>query len=101
MRIHDTRIRKKMITDAAIAIAMEHGHHKITRDRIAERANCSAGLVSYFFSPMKKFRQNILQYGIQNEIVPIIAHAIITGDLKKKTVSEKLKRKAANYLVNL
>jgi AcrR family transcriptional regulator len=89
------RLRKSEILSAALMLAERHGLHAITRDQIANSADCSTGIVNFHFGTMKQLRRAIVGEAIRVKNLRVIAQALVMGDSRANGIPDELKRAAA------
>jgi AcrR family transcriptional regulator len=70
-------IRRDQILAAALVLAERDGYHNITRDAIAERASCSTGLVTRYFSTMLQLKRAVMRAAVKQEIVRVVAQGMV------------------------
>jgi hypothetical protein len=90
-------IRRELVLKAAIEAARKPGGWaRLTRQIIAEHADCSEGLVSRYLGDMPDARKAIMRYAIKHEMTEIIAQSIVAHDgyAVKKWLPEALKQKS-------
>jgi AcrR family transcriptional regulator len=92
-------MRKTIILAAAVKIAETEGLMNITREGIAELAECSTGLVNFYFGTMVNLRRAIVGAAIHSENLAIIAQALAAGDKRAQRAPDNLKRKALETLM--
>jgi DNA-binding transcriptional regulator YbjK len=93
-------LRKQYILAVAVEMAIANGYNKITRDKIAEAAGVSMGLVSRYFGTMQQLRRFIIRTAIHEHIPEIIAQGLANGDDHAKKAPDDLKAKAINLISN-
>jgi AcrR family transcriptional regulator len=91
--------RKQRILAAAIAEAKQHGYSNVTRDAIAQRADCAAGLVSFYFGTMPQMKRTIMSEAIRTRELRIVAQGIADGHPKAKRAPLELRRAAIATLM--
>lgn len=91
--------RSAQILQAAITEARcPGGWGTLTRQRIAQSAGCSEGLVSRYLGDMLEVRYWVMKEAVRGEILEIIAQAFVRdGDIYG--VPRKLQRKALESLL--
>lgn len=89
---------KPQILAAAIRLAKERGYRRVRRDDVAKAAQCGTGTVNFHFDNIETLRQAILAHAIENEVVEIIAEAMIYRDPIVASIPDALKKKAARAL---
>ncbi len=76
----DAELRRLDILEAAAQVAIEHGYRQITQAQIAEKADISAGLITYHFSSMAKLRKKLMVWAVQEKNLTIIAQGLAMHD---------------------
>lgn len=87
-------LRKDHILNIAVTMAKVSGYNKITRDKIAESAGVSMGLVTRYFGTMVQLRRDIVRMAVRNEILEVVAQAVISNDPHVKKIDADLKERA-------
>ena len=93
-------LRKDHILTVAVGMAKTEGYNKITRDKIAEGAGVSMGLVTRYFGTMNHLKTAIMRRAIKQGIAEIIAQGLANGDDHAKKAPAELKAEAATLLAN-
>jgi len=93
-------LRKAHILNVAVSMAMVAGYNKITRDKIAEGAGVSMGLVTRYFGTMGQLKTAIMRRAVKQGIAEIIAQGLANGDDHAKRAPAELKAEAATLLAN-
>lgn len=93
-------LRKDHILTVAVGMAKEDGYTKVTRDKIAEGAGVSMGLVTRYFGTMNQLKTAIMRRAIKQGIAEIIAQGLANGDDHAKKAPAELKAEAAALLAN-
>ena len=93
-------LRKDHILTVAVGMAKTEGYNKITRDKIAEGAGVSMGLVTRYFGTMNQLKTAIMRRAIKQGIAEIIAQGLANGDDHAKKAPAELKAEAATLLAN-
>lgn len=94
--------RRETILKAAVLIAEKPGGWaKLTRQAIAEAANCSEGLVSRYLGNMAKARALIMKFAVRTENIEIIVQSLAAHDgyAVKKWLPVTLHRRAVQSLL--
>lgn len=92
-------VRREQVLAVAIDIAIKHGYNAVTRERVAEQASISTGLVSRVFNTMDQLRRAVMRAAIHREILPIVAAGIGCNCRIAHGASEQLKHDAMNWLI--
>lgn len=95
-------IRRELVLRAAIEAARKPGGWaKLTRQIIAEHAECSEGLVSRYLGDMPVARRHIMRVAIKDEILEIIIQSVAAHDgyAVKKWLPAALKQRAIASLL--
>ena len=87
-------LRKDHILTVAVGMAKTEGYNKITRDKIAESAGVSMGLVTRYFGTMVQLRRDIVRMAVRNEVLEVVAQAVISNDPHVKKIDTDLKERA-------
>lgn len=93
-------LRKDHILTVAVGMAKTEGYNKITRDKIAESAGVSMGLVTRYFGTMNQLKTAVMRRAIKQGIAEIIAQGLANGDDHAKKAPAELKAEAATLLAN-
>ena len=93
-------LRKDNILNVAVAMAKVSAYNKLTRDKIAEGAGVSTGLVTSYFGTMGQLKTAIMRRAVKQGIAGIIAQGLANGDDHAKNAPAELKAEAATLLAN-
>ena len=93
-------LRKDHILNIAVLLSKEVGYTRITRDRVAEAAGVSVGLVTRYFGTMGQLKTAIMRRAIKQGITEVIAQGLANGDEHAKKADPQLKEKAIKLLAN-
>ena len=94
---YKSEVRSELLFIAAMEVARKPGGWcKLTRQRIAQHAGVSEGLVSHSLGNMETIKRDIVKAAIKAEIVEIIVQSLVANDgyVNKKWLPAALKRKA-------
>ncbi len=92
--------RRQEILDAAMKVAgLPGGWSKLTREAVANEAQCADGLVSKYFGTMVTFRRTIMRQAIKASSLSIVAQGLAASDVYAQKADADLKRKALDTLV--
>lgn len=94
--------RSEQVLQAAIDVARKPGGWGLlTRQRIAQSAGCSEGLVSRYLGDMDEVRYWIMKEAVRQELLEIIVQSLVAADgyAVKKWLPAKLKRKALESIL--
>ena len=67
---------KQKMMQAATAIAERHGVAAVTRNAIADKAECAMSAVSYHYGDVKKIHRAVVQAAIDNKNLTVLGWAI-------------------------
>lgn len=95
----DKDVRKADILEHALAEAAAVGWAAMTRDGIAARAGCSAGLVSSYFGTMLELRRSVMRAAIKQGKLSILAAGLASGDANAAKAPDDLKQQALATLL--
>lgn len=90
--------RRAAILSAAVDLAVREGYRALTRDKVAEEAQTSTGLVSRYFYHMDLLRAAVLDEAVKRHDVRLVTEGLACGDLSIHTVPRKLRIRAAMSL---
>lgn len=93
-------LRKDHILNVAVKMATVSGYNKITRDKVAEGAGVSMGLVTRYFGTMGQLKNAIMRRAVKQGLAEIIAQGLANGDDHAKKAPAELKAEAATLLAN-
>ena len=94
--------RRQLIIEAFITVAKRKHYNAVRRADVAFAAGVSEGLVTrYFNQSMQNLREQAVAYAVENEVVPIIAQALVVGDIKAGDLSSYLAISVVNYVKGL
>lgn len=93
--------RKTQILAAAMVEAKQHGYTNVTREQIAQRAECASGLVSFYFGTMVDLKRAIMSEAIRTRELRIVAQGIADGHPKAKRAPEELRHAALKHLMGV
>lgn len=98
IRHDDTSIRVAEILQAAMKLSEKYGYTHVTREQVAQSANCSVGLVSRHMGTMENLRRSIVSAAIANENLVILAQALVNNHPKALRAPQELRHRAALML---
>lgn len=90
--------RKLHILACAMTEAKQRGYANVTREAIAQRAECAAGLVSFYFGTMKELKRAIMSEAIRSRDLRIIAQGVADGHPKAMRAPLELRQAAIDTL---
>ena len=91
--------RKQEIVEAALRIAEEVGLCGVTRDEVADRAGCSAGLVNHYFGTMSQLQRATIGEAVRVRNLTVLAQGLVMGHPKARNAPEEMRRAAADSIV--
>lgn len=86
--------KKLIILKAATRLAKKTSYEELVRDEIANEANVSFGLVTYYFGSMDNLKNCVVQYAIMKLDLKLIGQAIVNKHPLVKNLNSELKRSA-------
>lgn len=86
--------REAAILKAAMETAEEVGYQWVTRDAIALRANCSAGLVNRYFGTMVELKRKVMREAVRVGNLKLIAEGLADRNPHAMKASPELKARA-------
>lgn len=97
-KYRDASIRRAEIMRAALRLATETSYVTVTREAIANRAECSNALVSAHCGTMQQLRRAIMGEAIRTRNLTVIAQGLSAKDPRALGLDDELKREAAATL---
>jgi len=76
----DPKQRRAHILDTAVRTALEVGYLSMSREAIAERAQCSPALVSKYLGTMSNLRRAVMRQAVQAGHRSIITDGVAAKD---------------------
>lgn len=76
----DPKQRRAHILDTAVRTALEVGYLSMSREAIAERAQCSPALVSKYLGTMTELRRAVMRAAIAQGHSTIVADGVAARD---------------------
>lgn len=90
-------LRRQHILETAVKLAKEHGYDRLTRDRVAEAAGVSPGLIGQYFT-MTTLRFEMMRYAVRHEVLEIVAQGLAARDNLAVNAPKELKNRAVSTL---
>jgi len=91
------RERIEQLELAAYHVALKHGLEHVTRDAVADQANCSTGLVSTYLTPWE-LKVGALRVAVTREDMRLLGHLLIAPYRSHIPLPESLKTKIIAHL---
>lgn len=91
-------VRHDQILTAALKLAAKTHYSRITRDGIAERAKCSTGLITKYFTTMPQLKRAVMRAAVKQGFVPVIAQGIADRDRHALKATGKVRKEALALL---
>lgn len=91
-------VRTTEILLAGVNEAEEKGFQTLTVWDVAERAECSRGLVHNYFKNLETLKTAVMEYAIQSKNLIVLAQGLASGDVTARGAPPDLKKAAANTL---
>lgn len=92
-------VRKGIILDAAVELALTDGLCAVRLIPVAERAGVTNGLVSHYFGTVKQLHRAVVRHAIHNEVLGVVAQALAVGDAEARKAPDELKQRALASLL--
>src|SRR5574340_1004797 len=86
--------RRRSIVEAALAEAESHGYAHVTREQIAQRAQCAPSLVTLHLGTMVELRRAVMSEAVRARNLRVIAQGIVDDQPKVKRLDDDVKRAA-------
>lgn len=90
--------RREQLLKIALDLAVVHGYQWITRQQIAEVAQCSEALVSHAFGTMIKLKRAVMREAVRLGTVEVIAQGLAEKSPYAQAAPDEMKRRAAQLL---
>ena len=92
-------VRSNQILSAAVRVVRDMGWEGLTRDRVAEEAECAVGTINNIYGTMDDLRDavmteaiNIIENGDHcDEIIKVVSHGLANGDKIAKSAPRMVK----------
>lgn len=91
--------RQAAILQVATSLAARVGYNELSREAIAESAQCSPALVSAYFGTMVKMRRAIMGEAIRTRDLRVLAQGLACRDKRALAAPEELRRLAVESLM--
>lgn len=91
--------RKAQILAVALAQAATCGYQNIERQKIADAAGVSPGLVSKYLGSMPEIKRRVMRAAIHTGCLPVVAQGLAMRDRQAMRASGALQRAALASLV--
>lgn len=88
---------KARILNAAVQCSLADGVQWITRDAVAQHANCAPGLVNYHWGTMLGLKRAVFAEAVNRQLLPLIAQGLADGNETCRNAPLWLREKAANW----
>ena len=89
-----TEVRKEAVLEAALLVAQKIGFNKMRACDIAEKAECSHGLVFARWTTLGQLRRAVMRAAIQRRVLSIVAEGLALGDKDARKAPDDLKKAA-------
>jgi len=86
--------RKREILQAALAMSELYGYDHVSRDDVAEKAECSPSLIPHYFGTMANFRRAIVGEAVRTNNLTILAQALIAQDPRVRNLHPTIREAA-------
>ena len=90
--------RKAELLQAALRLSVKKGWQNVTHRDVAEAANCSTGLVMYYFRTMPKLHRAVMSEALRAGNVPVLAQGLAAKDPKARKASGELREQVLQHL---
>lgn len=92
--------RDNRILSAATELAKALGYQWITREQVAEAAECSAGTINNAFGSMVGLKRAVLQNAVDTGIVEIVAQGLADGHDIARSADPELRARVAAHMAS-
>lgn len=91
-------IRRKQLLQQAVKLSRLHGYQNVTRQQVAEAAECSTNLITYHLGHQIDLQNEIMHEAISQPDLLVLAQGIVRKDPIALNASERLKNRAIRSL---
>ena len=107
VKVLKPEIRADQILSACIRIIKDHGWNALSRDIIADEAECAAGTVNHVFGTMHFLREEVMKRVVLlvesgdhcDELLMVIASGLARGDVNAKKAPKLVKDLAITVMM--
>ena len=93
------RIRMNEMTLAALALAVDHGYDRVTRDQVAAACSVSPSAVQYHFPTMTQLRRSVMRAAVRHGNLPVIAQGLAAKDPIARRAAPDVQQAAAEGML--
>lgn len=76
----DPEVRTAELLTVALNLAAADGWHALTREKIANAAGVSPGLVSVRLGTMDALKRSVMRAAVTRRVVAVVAEGLVAGD---------------------
>jgi len=80
-----------MILEAALKLAETRGYRFIKREDVANSAECTPGLITFYFKSMTTLKSQVVELAIKKRNYKVLCQAISCGDDAVRSLSKRQK----------
>lgn len=97
-RINNRADREAQIIRAGATLAKEIGYAMLTRENVAHAAGVSPALLTNLFGTMDNFRDKLMQFAVDNNVVSIVADGLAARNSTALSAPDALKKQAVTHI---
>lgn len=94
----DPEIRQQQLMEAAIHVAKTEGWSKLTRAKVAARAEVAASLINFYFGDKESFRTAVMQEAVERNLVSVVAEGLLYRNKAALDAPSPLRKRAQEYV---
>lgn len=94
----DPEIRQQQLLEAAIYVAKTEGWSKLTRAKVAAKAQVAASLINFYFGDKDEFRTSVMKAAVERNIVSVVAEGLLYLNPAALDAPAPIKNRAKEYM---
>ena len=92
--------RKRLILQAAVQLADDEGWWYLRRETVAKEAECSTGLVSFYYAPFQDLKDSVMRIAVKHNNLPVIVEGLIRHNKIAMTAPLELRKRALEWMTS-
>jgi AcrR family transcriptional regulator len=94
----DPELRQQQLMETAIELAKTEGWSKLTRAKVAAKAQVAASLLNYYFRGKDEFRTAVMQEAIDRNLISVVAEGLLYRNPAALGAPAALRKRAEDYM---
>lgn len=90
--------RTEQLLEVALALAASRGWSNMTRDAIAEAAECGGATVTLTLGTMTEIKRSVMRRAVRERCLPVVAEGLSRSDRTARKAPDDLKQEAASWI---